>query len=330
MNKKRGTKVKRKVRGINDEFIEELKNGILKPLLDWVVNDDTLDFQIRNEYINIYYRGSNLGRVSKKENAYVINTHRTYCCGMSLELKSSMNKYNIFNISDAWECMKWVSNIPVIKQNIDFYLTANPSLEREMQQIVVRENNYTKVANGTDFFIADIEYGGNIVDNGEKKKYRFDMTGVRWLSTIAERQKNTKLVPCFIEMKYGDKAVNGAAGLEKHFKDMTIFLKDADLKNTACEEIENIFTQKQKLGLLDNIAAFKDLGNDKTIKLNRNIKPYYILILSNTSYRSEQYNNALQAVETVVLGELKEVADVKIAKASYMGYGLYEKFLEEI
>ena len=46
-------------RRLSDHFIADLKVEILKALLDRVKADPTLCLEIRDEYINIYYRGGN-------------------------------------------------------------------------------------------------------------------------------------------------------------------------------------------------------------------------------------------------------------------------------
>jgi len=43
-------------RKLSERFINDLLNGDLKELLDYIKRDNTLDLQIRNNYINIYYR----------------------------------------------------------------------------------------------------------------------------------------------------------------------------------------------------------------------------------------------------------------------------------
>ena len=48
-------------RGIhNKKFLDSLKNGHLKEMLFVVANDENLDVQIRNDYLNVYYKGGNI------------------------------------------------------------------------------------------------------------------------------------------------------------------------------------------------------------------------------------------------------------------------------
>jgi hypothetical protein len=58
-------------RGLSDTFMNELKRGLLSPILNLVLSDDSLIMEIRNDYINIYYRGGNILKIEKKGNDYL-------------------------------------------------------------------------------------------------------------------------------------------------------------------------------------------------------------------------------------------------------------------
>jgi len=44
-------------RRLSDRFMKDLKSGLLQPLLQRVHDDPTLELEIRDDYINVYYRG---------------------------------------------------------------------------------------------------------------------------------------------------------------------------------------------------------------------------------------------------------------------------------
>ncbi|PKM86491.1 MAG: hypothetical protein CVU87_12030, partial [Firmicutes bacterium HGW-Firmicutes-12] len=67
------------VRGISDKFIVDLKEGPLRPVLDSVLCDDTLCLEIRDNYINIYYRGGNMLRIAEKPSGYSVAFDIKYC-----------------------------------------------------------------------------------------------------------------------------------------------------------------------------------------------------------------------------------------------------------
>jgi len=133
-------------RSISENFIKELKDGILKPVLDYIHHDYTLDMELRGNEVTIYYRGGKLFSIKeeKKINNYI------YELEPLAEEYGSKLSIDISNIEDY---------IPKAKHLIDKYsFEEKESWEREIQQQIVRENNYSPNAKDTDFFIIDIEY----------------------------------------------------------------------------------------------------------------------------------------------------------------------------
>jgi len=148
------------------------------------------------------------------------------------------------------------------------------------------------------------------------------MIAVKWLSTSSERKQNQNLRISFIEMKYADNALTGSAGLKKHIADMNKFLNVADNLKNIKEEMINIFNTKVELRLLKGIKTIKSFSDEN---------PEFILILANHD-----------PAKSVLCRELKEVinsddyedfcskAELKVATACFMGYGLYDECIYPI
>lgn len=294
------------MRGLDDKFVDDLKNGDLKDFLQAVKVDDTLCLEIRDNKINIYYRGGNMFKISRDGGEYKVYFNLEYCN------KKDSSKYKdiLKEIKDD-DYKGWIDNIPFIKYEMDTWFCKHPKLEREYQQLILRENNNSEIANDTDYYICDIEYA-----NSENKS-RFDMIGIKWLSKAQDRKKDSVSI-AFIEMKYGDAAITGDSGIKKHINDIYGFVNDSIKMGAIYKEIENIFNQKVELGLISEI--------DKKISINDEIKPEFIFLFANhkpvkSSFESE-LNSIIQSDKYKSLG--KKVR-VRIAEASYMGYGLYEE-----
>lgn len=294
------------MRGLLEDFMYDLKCDKLKEFLDNVKEDDTLCLEIRENYINIYYRGGNIFRIEQCTTGYKVHFDINYC-----------SKYkDIISQITSSDYQKWIDNIPFIKAEMDAWFYKHPKLEREYQQLVLRENNSSSIANDTDYFIADIEYANS--ENGS----RFDLVGLKWLSTASSRKKANDICLAFIEKKYGDNALVGRAGIKKHYEDLYRFLSDKDKVEYIYKEVETIFNQKIELGLIKDV--------NKKIKLSKN-KPEFILLIANHKPAKSVLQREIKDVITSpYYNNLKQMVDMKIAKASYMGYGLYSELMVDI
>jgi len=48
------------MRGLSDNFLECLKSGFLSSITEYVKSDPDLTLDIRDAYINVYYKGNSL------------------------------------------------------------------------------------------------------------------------------------------------------------------------------------------------------------------------------------------------------------------------------
>lgn len=194
---------------ISDTFISDLKEGILSPILTRIKRDETLFLAIRKNYINIYYRGGSLMKIQEQSLGQYSAFFDVKYNHRKEEFTLPPAKLNIPGTVD-----NWIKSFPRIKEMMDFWLLEHPKLEREFQQVVVRENNNSSVSNSTEYFITDVELANS------EMAARFDMLAVRWLRS--ERKKGHTCRPALIEMKFGDNALGGSSGLRKHLEDVTV------------------------------------------------------------------------------------------------------------
>lgn len=233
---------------LSTTFITDLLKG---KLLEYVKRDNTLDIEIRENYINIYYRGGNALKVTEiGDKRFDYHFDREYLKVATFLSEEIINAYKTK--------LDWNNYFPMVKQAMDFYFTKYSKEEREYQQLMVRENNYSSTANATDYFIVDIEY-----DN--RKNARFDIVAVEWKSDASIRKLKNGYKPklVVIEMKYGDGAFRGSAGISKHITDFNIFSANPQTVEEFKEEMLDAFRQKRQLGL---IPCLSGSGNSNDVR----------------------------------------------------------------
>src|SRR5665811_1547767 len=225
------------MRTLSQTFIDDLSNpsGLLHPILERVKQDHTLMLSIRKSYINIYYRGGNILRVKERRNgSYTVFFDHEY------------NKSGVPSpvLPDAIESRHaaglWVDSFQQLKRIMDLYLSKKSKPEREFQQLVARENNFSTIANQSEYFVSDIEFA----DSGLGA--RFDILAIRWL---ASRRINTcSCRPALIEMKYSDEALKGNAGVLKHLKDINMPVSYTHLRahETVLDLVCRLLLEKKK------------------------------------------------------------------------------------
>lgn len=298
-----------KIRQLSEKFYDDLMdgNGLLHPILERVKQDHSLMLAIRGKYINIYYRGGNILKVEEQ--------------GKGSYLSSFDDQYNKLErdmpalpaaIKSQDDAKTWVDAIPHLKELMDLYFSSKSKNEREFQQLVARENNYSSISNKTEYFISDIEFA----DSGIGA--RFDMLAIRWLAS--ERKNGCNCKAALIEMKYGDGALDGTSGLHEHLRHIDRFVSDETSYQTLLKTMEAQFNQLDQLGLLE----FKRCKNGTKVKLDFKDKPEVIVLLANHNPRSTTLRTILDDPEIAAYGQ-SERFDLKFFVASFAGYGLHAK-----
>jgi hypothetical protein len=200
-------------RGLSPEFIKELLDpgSAISPLLGRVKRDSTLSLEIRDGYFNLYYRGGNLARVTRKAAlSYTVEFDPNYL-GPDTSPDLLVRAITSPETADAW-----LKSLPHLKDAMDLWFGAHPKDEREYQQLVVRDNNLRQAGTATDYFICDLEYA--------RPSMRFDLVAVHWPSTGADRKRPDERGLAVIELKVLDGALGGSAGLAKHLEDYRTFV----------------------------------------------------------------------------------------------------------
>jgi len=220
-------------RGISPEFIGQLTSGVLLPVLERVRHDDTLSLEIRNGYIDIYYRGGRvLGIHGNGASGRFRAEFDTNYCNIDSAYRPTLPKEPPKSIASTDDAAEWVEALAFYKQVMDVFFSDHPKLEREFQQNVLRDNNRHLVGERTEYTILDIEYAQSPRAFPENSNFRFDMVGMLW-PTPRHNRGSRLATPVLIEMKAGDGALAShetgdgkrLPGLAKHVTDIEAFLE---------------------------------------------------------------------------------------------------------
>ena len=206
------------MRGINARFISDLINGELSFFLHEVKERKTeLALEIRGGYINIYYRGGNLLKITQKRNGYAFQFDSRYCLN-----KGDDSNYEQITKLDSFSASEYAEHFDLLIDEMQKWFSVHPKPEREYQHQLLVHNES----------IVDIEYQ-------VRNLMRLDM-----LMVIDDQL-------IVAENKYGLGAISGSAGLAKHYRDICMVLTDSELKRELYDSVQRIAECKSLLGLLN-------------------------------------------------------------------------------
>lgn len=246
-------------RGIhNIKFFESLMNGNLRQMLNVINNDIDLDVQIRNDYLNIYYKGGNIAKVNS-ENSVEFDKYYFYLDMRSSPTKDIRKDSIVLKklimqrdlLISKFKERKYSDYFKDAKETMDQWQKKNPKHERMEQHQLSIENQYNK----SDYTIIDLEYQVSTLSDftcsyvpkgkDKSKKPRFDIIAIN---------KHGKL--CVIELKKGIGALNDTSGLKEHWD---CYQQSIERNHQSfVNEMKNLLEQKQSFNLIDKQVKILD------------------------------------------------------------------------
>lgn len=259
---------KKKCRGIDQRFINDLKWDDLSFFLEQIKTDPKICLCIRNNYINIYYRGGNLLKISQKPQKYIYEFNPKYLIGDDVNTTKNLPDLNPKDKGSVFEYFK------ACKKEMDNWFLKHPKAEREIQQKILDNNPE----------IIDIEY---VFQHKDVKRFNDKNSVKESKSEDIELIRPDMImvhngVLYIVENKFGDHAMGGTAGIKQHYGDMCEIAASDILKNELIESMVNITNAKNQLGLSDYVLSKDDIKsvellfvfvehNKKSTVLNREI-----------------------------------------------------------
>lgn len=228
------------MRHIDSRFINDLLHGKLQYFLNEVKNKRTiLSLEVRNGYVNIYYKGGNLLKITQKKNGYSFHFDAKYC-----KHKDNNNNFGLLNNLRSDDIDSYRSYFKLMMQEMDQWFEEHPKPERDYQHRLLVHNPE----------IIDIEYQIG-------RCMRLDMLCFA----------DGKLF--IVENKYGTGAIGGNAGIAKHYFDICQVLSDSQLLDEMLNSVCQISQAKKMLGLTDMVIERTDIQSIEILFLLANYNP---------------------------------------------------------
>jgi hypothetical protein len=280
------------MRGLSDTFMESLQSGHLSSLVQTVRRDPDLNLEIRKNYLNVYYKGNSLLKLSEQvASSYRVTIDPHLAEG--LVIPRSLNSVRATT--------GFLEMVPKIKENIVKHVRG--SMEIEYEQMIIRANNY-EPRNNSDYFIIDRQY--------QIGKFRFDLTGIYWAKT--GRRRNQQVPICLMEVKY---ALNtDISSIDEQL--IAYYQALIPRAKEIAEEHEAVFRQKLELGLycqpVERLAALK------TLKLARDPSTFQFILVF------VDYNPNSKKLDLRRIAKLPFASQVKVFHG---GFAMWKQRFEE-
>lgn len=279
-------------RKLSETFMSALQSGFLSALRETVIADQDLDLQIRDNYLNIYFKGNSLLKLTESTAA-----RYEVCINDKFEPEPKL-----LALKDKNTTEKFIEKIPRLKENIIKH--GKNSLEVEYEQLIIRANNLESKSN-SEYFIIDRQY----VTEDETPN-RFDLTGFYWRRQ--GRRRGDQVPLCLMEVKFAlnPDIENVHIQISRYYN----FLRN-NIKPFAAET-QNVFLQKLDLGLINQGSNRTEAL--RTLQFSPNIEEMqFVLILVD-------YNPFSKLLD---IEKIKKLSFAKQIKIFYTGFAMWEKRL---
>lgn len=229
-------------RALSDNFLHDLnpeEGGKYGELVKRVRRDKDLDLEFRGNYINIYYQGHSIQKLTQN--------------GI-IEIDKAFTENGLHKLPEKIpDVDSYINLLPCLKDNISCHSKENEEGKRisknnrelEFEQLLIRANN-RESRNNSEYIIIDRQY---VVRSGNKTD-KWDLIALRYPSN----KRPPKGYLSIIEVKYGSNLVISdiVKQVERYGQ---YYMK---YKNDICTDMEKVFKQKLELDLITRTSERLD------------------------------------------------------------------------
>lgn len=211
-----------------------------------IQSDKDIIFAVRKDQIHIYYLGGRILKLTKFYNKSTKSYELRFAFDQKYTKKEKgsdeRNKYGniIKNLSDnpcndeLW--IKYFNDLKLCMKEYRNTVSHNP--ERQLQQNLELNNRDFN----DDVIVVDNEYGVRHEHKKDSKLCKVDL--------VTLYRDNGEYKICLVELKLGDGAIDGKAGIADHIADFELFLNER--KADIIASINNLIQYKKKNNSLYN------------------------------------------------------------------------------
>lgn len=278
----------------NVRYLESLKKGILRNITDYVKDDNELDLQIRDNYINIYYKGGNILRIKSPnvfefdEFYFYLDSDKVAKKNVSEKTKQGLkrDKKDLLDLIKKGEISEYFERAKRCMEDWWKAMEDNRGIhhkEKTLQHKISRSNS-----KNTPYIVLDLEYQVSTKSkfaydgNRDKRMPRFDI--------IAINNKTGRL--CVMELKKDGGALEGKSGVECHIDSFEHTI-GRDSNRLFIEEMKNLYTRKKDMKLIEANVDISNAepeflflfqgSNDDRKRLELNARNYRIITLEDNN-----------------------------------------------
>ena len=205
-------------RKIDKKFADRIKEcSVYKEF--YLKHKDSVIVGVRDNYINLYYNCDSIAKINNNKD--LTTNISSYYLGMTPS-KTLTKKQTDLATQSNFQLITSKSN-------------ERHKMEKQAQEQLFLLNNSNPNSN---WFCVDVEYTKSFADSDSPEDWRFDIIAVS--KTLPHRV-------ALIELKYGDAAIGGSSGINKHIKDYYRF----HTHNSYSKLLPEIISIIESLDLLD-------------------------------------------------------------------------------